>query len=99
MLHVKAPGYARNIDSGAEAAYLALLPLLRAAEKKQAATINILGIMSDDPYADNDLLELKKFLGTKVKINCALQDCSLPDIAAMPQAELNLSLIHIYRKT
>lgn len=90
LLHVKAPGYAGNIDSGAEAAYLALLPLLRAAEKKQAATINILGIMNDDPYADNDLLELKKFLGTKVKINCALQDCSLQDIAAMPQAELNI---------
>ena len=38
LLHVKAPGYAGNIDSGAEAAYLALLPLLQAAEKKQAAT-------------------------------------------------------------
>lgn len=90
LLHVKAPGYAGDIDSGAEAAYLALLPLLRAAEKKQAATINILGIMNDDPYVDNDLLELKKFLGTKVKINCALQDCSLRNIAAMPQAELNI---------
>ena len=90
LLHVKAPGYAGNIDSGAEAAYLALLPLLRAAEKKQAATINIFGIMNDDPYADNDLEELKKFLGSKVKINCALQDCSLRDIAAMPQAELNI---------
>ena len=46
LLHVKAPGYAGNIDSGVETAYLALLPLLRTAEKKQAATINILGIMS-----------------------------------------------------
>ena len=46
--------------------------------------------MNDDPYADNDLEELKKFLGSKVKINCALQDCSLHDIAAMPQAELNI---------
>lgn len=89
-MHVKAPGYAGNIDSGAEAAYLTLLPLLRAAEKKQAATINIFGIMNDDPYADNDLAELKKFLGSKVRINCALQDCSLRDIAAMPQAELNI---------
>lgn len=90
LLHVKAPGYAGNIDSGVETAYLALLPLLRAAEKKHAATINIFGIMNDDPYADNDLKELKKFLGSKVKINCALQDCSLRDIAAMPQAELNI---------
>ena len=90
LLHVKAPGYAGNIDSGAEAAYLTLLPLLQPAEKKEAATINIFGIMNDDPYADNDLAELKKFLGSKVKINCALQDCSLRDIAAMPQAELNI---------
>lgn len=90
LLHVKAPGYAGNIDSGVETAYLALLPLLRTAEKKHAATINIFGIMNDDPYADNDLEELKKFLGSKVKINCALQDCSLRDIAAMPQAELNI---------
>lgn len=90
LLHVKAPGYAGNIDSGAEAAYLMLLPLLQPAEKKQAGTINIFGIMNDDPYADNDLEELKKFLGSKVKINCALQDCSLHDIAAMPQAELNI---------
>lgn len=46
--------------------------------------------MNDDPYADNDLAELKKFLGSKVRVNCALQDCSLRDIAAMPQAELNI---------
>ena len=50
----------------------------------------IFGIMNDDPYADNDLAELKKFLGSKVRVNCALQDCSLRDIAAMPQAELNI---------
>lgn len=66
------------------------MPLLQPAEKKEAATINIFGIMNDDPYADNDLAELKKFLGSKVRINCALQDCSLRDIAAMPQAELNI---------
>ena len=52
LLHVKAPGYAGNIDSGVETAYLALLSLLRAAEKKRAATINIFGIMNDDPYAE-----------------------------------------------
>ena len=64
-MHVKAPGYAGNIDSGVEAAYLALLPLLQPAEKKEAATINIFGIMNDDPYADYDFAELKKFLDSK----------------------------------
>lgn len=90
LVHVKAPGYAGNIDSGVEAAYLALLPLMKAAAKKKTPSINLLGIMNDDPYEDNDLAELRKILGTKVTINCAVQDCSLQDIEAMPQARLNI---------
>lgn len=90
LVHIKAPGYAGNIDSGVEAAYLALLPLMKASEAKLPQSINFLGIMNDDPYADNDLAELRKILGSKVRVNCALQSCTLKDIAAMPQAELNV---------
>ena len=90
LLAVKAPGYASSIDSGVEAAYLSLLPLLQKAQQTLPASINLLGVMNDDPYADNDLAELKKFLGSKVTLNCALQDCCLADIAALPQAELNV---------
>lgn len=90
LVHIKAPGYAGNIDSGVEAVYLALLPLMQAGLEKLPRSINILGMMNDDPYADNDLAELRKILGTKVKINCAVQDCSLRYIEAMPQAELNV---------
>ena len=90
LLSVKAPGYAGCIDSGVEAAYLSLLPLLQEPEQSLPASINILGVMNDDCYADNDLNELKKFLGSKVTLNCTLQDCSLAEIAALPQAQLNV---------
>ena len=90
LLSVKAPGYAGSIDSGVEAAYLSLLPLLQEPEQRLSASINILGVMNDDCYADNDLNELKKFLGNKVTVNCTLQDCSLAEIAALPQAQLNV---------
>lgn len=90
LLSVKAPGYAGSIDSGVEAAYLSLLPLLQEPEQRLPASINILGVMNDDCYADNDLVELKKFLGSKVTVNCTLQDCSLAELAALPQAALNV---------
>lgn len=90
LLSVKAPGYAGSIDSGVEAAYLSLLPLLQEPEQRLSASINILGVMNDDCYADNDLNELKKFLGSKVTVNCTLQDCSLAEVAALPQAQLNV---------
>ena len=66
------------------------LPLLQEPEQRLPASINILGVMNDDCYADNDLMELKKFLGSKVTLNCTLQDCSLAEIAALPQAALNV---------
>lgn len=90
LVHIKAPGYAGNIDSGVEAAYLALLPLMKPGEARLLQSVNLLGIMNDDPYADNDLAELRKILGRKVTINCAVQDCAVQDIAAMPQAALNI---------
>ena len=90
LLSVKAPGYAGSIDSGVEAAYLSLLPLLQKPVQRLSASINILGVMNDDCYADNDLNELKKFLGSKVTLNCTLQNCSLAEIAALPQAQLNV---------
>lgn len=90
LLSVKSPGYAGSIDSGVEAAYLSLLPLLQKPVQRLPASINILGVMNDDPYADNDLAELKKFFGRKVTLNCTLQDCSLAEIAALPQAQLNV---------
>lgn len=90
LLAVRAPGYAGNIDSGVEAAYLALLPLMQQSEQKIAHAVNIIGVLNDDPYAENDLAELRKILGTKVKINCALQDCDLTEITQMPQAALNI---------
>ena len=90
LLSVKAPGYVGSIDSGVEAAYLSLLPLLQKPVQRLSASINILGVMNDDCYADNDLMELKKFLGSKVTVNCTLQDCSLAELAALPQAQLNI---------
>ncbi len=89
LLHVKAPGYAGNIDSGVEAAYLALLPLLQTAARR-TVSINILGIMHDDPYAENDMQALQNILGSKVAINCNLQSCTLAQIQKMPQAALNI---------
>lgn len=89
LVHIKAPGYAGNIDSGVEAAYLALLPLLQAAACR-TLSINILGIMHDDPYAANDMQVLQKILGSRVSINCNLQSCTLEQIQKMPQAALNI---------
>lgn len=90
LLHIKAPGYAGNIDSGVEAAYRALLPLMQAAPKASGVSINILGLMSDDFYVDNDLAAMRAVFGKKLAINCALAACSLTDIEKMPQAALNL---------
>lgn len=90
LLAVRAPGYAGNIDSGVEASYLAFLSLMQQSEQQIMNAVNILGIMPDDPYAENDLHELRKVLGSKVQINCAMQECSLAEIEKMPQAALNI---------
>lgn len=90
FIHVKAPGYVGNIDSGIEAAYLSLLRLMLTQDRVSRPSLNILGIMNDDPYADNDYRELRRCLNGKVDICCNLQDCTLADIERMPQAALNL---------
>lgn len=90
LLHIKAPGYAGNIDSGVEAAYVALLALMQSGLKKQAGSANILGLMADDFYVDNDIAALKKALAGKVTLNCVLADCTLAEIEKMPQAALNI---------
>lgn len=90
LLHVKAPGYAGNIDSGVEAAYLALLSLMQTGLKKQAQSVNILGLMSDDFYVDNDIAALKAAFDQKLDMNCVLADCTLAEIEKMPQAALNI---------
>ena len=89
LLHIKAPGYAGNIDSGVEAAYFALLALMQPGLRKPDS-VNILGLMSDDFYVDNDIAALKAAFGQKLELNCVLADCSLADVEKMPQAALNI---------
>lgn len=59
-VHVAAPGYRGNIDTGVENAYLALYDLIQEPVKK-GKSINIFGIMYDDAFADNDIKTLEKF--------------------------------------
>lgn len=79
LVHVKAPGYAGDADSGAEAAYLSILKLLpEGVEEKSSEgikSINLFGLMSDDPYLRNDLQSMKLLLGEKVRLNCCSADC------------------------
>ena len=65
-VHVAAPGYRGNIDTGVENAYLALYDLIQEPVKK-GKSINIFGIMYDDAFADNDIKTLEKILNPKLQ--------------------------------
>lgn len=92
LVHVKAPGYTGNFDSGVETALLSLYPLVEAHDKTETSSINIIGLSADDPYAEQDLQELKRLLGSKVNINCCLADTDVTAISQMSAAHLNVVL-------
>lgn len=88
-VHVAAPGYRGNIDTGVENAYLALYDLIQEPVKKEKS-INIFGIMYDDAFADNDIKALEKIFNKKVRINCTLHRCTMQDIEHLAEATLNV---------
>lgn len=92
LISIKTPGYTGNFDSGVETALLSLFKLVEAYPKTEVPSINILSVSADDPYAEQDMQELKRLLGVKVKINCCLADTSVDDISQMSAAHLNVVL-------
>lgn len=87
---VSAPGYAGSEGKGMERALLQLASLCRPCERTAAPSINILGVTAADPYALNDLEILRELLATKIKINCAVQNCCAAELARLPAAHLNI---------
>lgn len=57
---------------------------------KKVKKVNILGLLYDDCYAENDFREIKQALGGKVEINCSLHNCTPEDITRMPEADCNI---------
>ena len=90
LLHIAAPGYAGSIEDGMEAALLALSALAEDCGKTEFPSINIFGVLADDPYADNDMRTLRNMLREKVKINCSLHDCTTMELCRLPAAHLNV---------
>lgn len=87
---VSAPGYAGSESKGMERALLQLASLCRPCERTTAPSINIFGVTAADPYALNDLQILRGLLASKIKINCAVQDCCAAELARLPAAHLNI---------
>lgn len=92
LIHIKAPGYSGNFDSGVEIALLSLFELIKECKKTEKPSINIIGISADDPYAEQDIHELKRLLGNKVEVNCCLADTMIDNISRMAAAHLNVVL-------
>lgn len=90
LVHVKAPGYNGDFDSGAETALLSLLSFVKNCSKTEAPSINILGVSADDPYAEQDVAELQNIMGSKVLVNCSLHDTSIEALEKLNAAHLNI---------
>lgn len=98
VLHVPAPGYAGHEGDGIERAYLSLMQLIAKKDQPPFADakaeilpkVNLLGLAASDPYSVNDLQYLRKLFSGKIEIICALQQCSVEEIARMGQADLNI---------
>lgn len=90
LIHIKAPGYSGNFDSGVETALLSLFELVEKQPKTQKPSINLIGISAEDPYAEQDVQELKRLLGNKVDLNCCLADATTEKISQMSAAHLNI---------
>lgn len=52
--------------------------------------VNLLGMTASDPYSVNDLQYLHRIFSGRLEIICALQECSVEEIARMGQADLNI---------
>lgn len=90
LVHVKVPGYQGNINSGTEQALLKLGEFVKDAKRTEIPSVNIIGITADDPYAEQDVAELKRLFGDKVVINCCLADTTIDEISYMSAAHLNI---------
>lgn len=90
LIHIKAPGYSGNFDSGVEVALLSLSKMVEEQPKTERPSINIIGLSADDPYAEQDIQELKRLLGNKVEVNCCLADTTTEAVSHMSAAHLNV---------
>ncbi|MBR1589877.1 MAG: nitrogenase component 1 [Acidaminococcaceae bacterium] len=52
--------------------------------------VNLLGLTASDPYSINDVKYLRRIFAGKLEIVCALQQCSIEEIARMGRADLNI---------
>ena len=92
VLHISAPGYGGRAECGLEKALSALAELAEnsPAAKTKRPSVNIIGICADDPYAANDVQELRHLFGSKIELLCSLHDCDTEEISRMGAAWLNI---------
>ena len=91
LAHVAAPGYSGHMEEGMLKAYKSLLPFIGKGSRSSLPTVNIMGLMADDPYVKEDMAALKRLLAGKVAIGCCLHSCTMEELGQMASADLNIS--------
>ncbi len=98
---LESPGFSTSFEAGYEAAALALLQQVGAPmwpspapRREGAPRVNLLGLSIWQRYFEGDLKELRRlFALCGIGINAALcADCSMDELLAMPDADLNVVL-------
>ena len=98
---VESPGFSGTYGEGCREAALALLEQVgtelwkeRTPGPRNGKRVNLLGLTLWQRYFEGDLAELKRLLGLcGLEVNAALcADCSVDELARMPEADLNVVL-------
>ena len=101
VVMLESSGYSTSFEAGYEAAALALLQQVGAPmwsapgpRREGPPRVNLLGLSIWQRYFEGDLKELRRcFAACGIEVGAALcADCSLEDLRAMPEADLNVVL-------
>ena len=101
VVMLESSGYSTSFEAGYEAAALELLrqvgaPMWTAPGPRREGPprVNLLGLSIWQRYFEGDLKELRRLFGLcGIEVNAALcGDCSLEELRAMPEADLNVVL-------
>ena len=101
VVTVESPGLSRSFEEGWSRAALALMEQIgtelwrtRPAEGRTGKRVNLLGLSIWQRYFEGDLQELKRLFSLcGLEVNAALcADCSVEELARMPDADLNVVL-------
>lgn len=91
VIYINGAGFKGHFEAGYEDALVTLGERLTfVSDKNNTPMINILGMNYDDFKIDADISELRRILGSKVKIHCVTASCSMEEFSCMCRAGLNI---------